>query len=34
MNKKTHKIAYKITKDLSMIRKRRGFTFSKVTTKK
>mgnify|MGYP003235931060 CR=1 FL=1 len=26
MNKKTHKIAYKITKDLSMIRKRRGFT--------
>lgn len=23
MNKKTHKIAYKITKDLSMIRKRK-----------
>ena len=31
MNKKTHKIAYKITKDLSMIRKRRGFTLRNLS---
>ncbi len=31
MKKQTHKIAYKITKDLSMIRKRRGFTLRNLS---